>query len=149
MTLMTLPYFHCVPGTQSWPRVDAKGMLVEDMKFILPSLSSWLFICFRGWGAGLLQALLPGSAPLWEGAVGSRGHAHLDAHVGVVGVCPCPQVLVSSLGPQEVAQKLGAVLEVVTTHAPLPGLPALQPRRVITGAALHAPSAAGPGQGVG
>lgn len=36
MTLMTLPCFRCVPGTQSRPRVDAKGMLVEDVKFILP-----------------------------------------------------------------------------------------------------------------
>lgn len=77
------------------------------------------------------------------------GRAHLDAHVGVVSVCPCPQVFASSLGPQEVAQELGAVLEVVAAHAPLPGLPALQARRVVAGAALHAPGAAGPRQSVG
>lgn len=68
--------------------------------------------------------------------------------MGVVGICPSPQVFASSLGPQEVVQELGAVLEVVAAHAPLPGLPALQARRVIAGAALHAAGAAGPGQRV-
>lgn len=53
------------------------------------------------------------------------GSAHLDAHVGVMSICLCPQVFAFSLGPQEVAQELGAVLEVVATHTPLPGLPAL------------------------
>ena len=68
--------------------------------------------------------------------------------MGVVGVCPRPQVFASSLGPQKVVQELGAILEVVTTHTPLPGLPALEARGVITGAPLHAASAAGPGQSV-
>lgn len=68
--------------------------------------------------------------------------------MGVVGICPRPQIFASSLGPQEVVQELGAILEVVTTHAPLPGLPALEARGVITGAPLHAASAAGPGQSV-
>lgn len=83
------------------------------------------------------------STILW--AVG-RVSAHLDAHVGVVSVSSCPQVLTSSLGPQEVAEELGAVLQIVTTHPPLPGLPALQAWGVITGATFHAPSTAGSGQ---
>lgn len=66
--------------------------------------------------------------------------------MGVVGVSSRPQILASSLRPQEVAEELGAVLQVVTTHAPLPGLPALQAWGVIAGATLHAPSTAGPGQ---
>lgn len=88
-------------------------------------------------------------APWLEGLWATQERAHLDAHVGVVGVCPGPQVFASSLGPQEVAQKLGAVLEVVAAHAPLPGLPALQAWGVIAGAALHASGAASPGQRVG
>lgn len=78
-------------------------------------------------------------------AVG-RVFAYLDAHVGVVGVSSSPQVLASSLGPQEVTEEFGAVLEIVTTHTPLPGLPALQAWGVITGATFHAPSTAGSGQ---
>lgn len=66
-----------------------------------------------------------------------------------MGVRPRPEVFASSLGPQEVAQELGAVLEVVATHAPLPGLPTLQAGRVVAGAALHATGTAGPGQSVG
>lgn len=73
---------------------------------------------------------------------------HLDAHVGVMGIYPRPQVFASSLGPQEIVQELGAILEIVATHAPLPGLPALEARGVITRAPLHAASAAGPGQSV-
>lgn len=102
-------------------------------------------------GARASASCRPWSPALHSGWAGLRATwvcAHLDAHVGVVGICPCPQVLASSLGPQEVAQELGAVLEVVAAHAPLPGLPALQAWRVIAGAALHAPSAAGPGQSV-
>lgn len=107
-------------------------------------------ICVFRWGADLLQTLHPISI-LCPGAVlwASRECAHLDAHMGVVGVSSGPQVLASSLGSQEVAQEFGAVLEVVTTHTPLPGLPAFQAGGVITGTALHAPSTAGPGQRMG
>lgn len=96
---------------------------------------------YRPWSLGL--------RPAGEGLWSVREHAHLDAHVCVVGICPRPEVFASSLGPQEVAQELGAVLKVVATHAPLPGLPTLQAGRVVTGAALHATGTAGPGQGVG
>lgn len=78
-------------------------------------------------------------------AVG-RVFAHLDAHMGVVGVSSRPQVLASSLGPQEVAEELGAVLQIVATHPPLPGLPALQAWGIIAGTTFHAPSTAGSGQ---
>lgn len=118
----------------------------------------WLQGCGSSWAGSMgvlggradngLETSLPSPA-LWLGrAWVTRERAHLDAHVGVVGVYPCPQVFASSLGPQEVVQELGAVLEVVAAHAPLPGLPALQAWRVITGATLHAPGAAGPGQSV-
>lgn len=105
------------------------------------------------WGAGhVLASYRPWSLalrPAREGLWSVWEHAHLDAHMGVVGICPRPEVFASSLGPQEVAQELGAVLKVVATHAPLPSLPTLQAGRVVTGAALHAPGTAGPGQSVG
>jgi len=66
----------------------------------------------------------------------------VDVHLG-------PQVFANPLLTQEFFQELGAVFEVVSTNAPLPGLAVLQVRGVITGAALHAPSTACSGQGVG
>ena len=72
---------------------------------------------------------------------------YLHAHIGVVHVYTCAQVLVGALA-QEVLDKLVAVLEVVSAAAPLPGLAVLQVGGLITGAALHAAGAAGLGHGV-
>lgn len=74
--------------------------------------------------------------------------SYLDAHVGVVDVHLGPQVFADPLLPQELFQELGAVLEVVPTDSPLPGLAILQAWGVVAGAALHAPGAARPRQRV-
>lgn len=65
----------------------------------------------------------------------------MDVHLG-------PQVFANPLLTQEFFQELGAVFEVVSTNAPLPGLAVLQVWGVVTGAALHAPSTTRSGQGV-
>lgn len=80
------------------PRHMQRGFTEEDLTFI----------CMLGaghWPPVDLDPCL--GTVLW--AVG-RVFAHLDAHVGVVGVSSRPQVLASSLGPQEVTEELGAVL---------------------------------------
>lgn len=73
--------------------------------------------------------------------------ACLHTHEVVVEIHPGTQVLAGAPS-QELLNKLAAVLEVVTTAAPLPGLPVLQVRRFITGTPLHAAGAAGLGQSV-
>lgn len=74
-------------------------------------------------------------------------YTHLHAHVSVVHVHAGTQVLIGAFA-QEVLDKLVAVLEVVATAAPLPGLSVLQVWGFIAGATLHPPSAARLGHGV-
>lgn len=74
-------------------------------------------------------------------------HTHLHAHVSVVHVHAGTQVLVGAFA-QEVLDKLVAVLQVVSTAAPLPGLAVLQVWCFITGATLHPPGATRLGHGV-
>lgn len=73
---------------------------------------------------------------------------YLHANIGVVHVHPGTEIFVGPLA-QEVLDKLVAVLKVVSTAAPLPGLAVLQVWGLVTGAALHAARAAGLGHGMG
>lgn len=54
-----------------------------------------------------------------------------------------PQVLVDTFLAQELFEELCAVLQIIPTDSPLPGLAMLQAGRVVARAALHAPRAAG------
>lgn len=69
-------------------------------------------------------------------------HPYLDAHICVMDVHLGPQIFPNLLLAQEILQEPDAILEVVTTHTPLPGFAVLQVRGIITGTALHSPSTA-------
>lgn len=62
-----------------------------------------------------------------------------NPHIDIMGVDVGPQVLADPLLAQELLEELGAVLQIIPTDAPLPGLAVLQAGRVVARAALHAP----------
>lgn len=66
-----------------------------------------------------------------------------------MGVHLSSKVLADPLLAEEPLEELGAVLEVVAAHPPLPRFPVLDAGRVVAGAALHAARAACLGEGVG
>lgn len=74
-------------------------------------------------------------------AVRLIGRPYLHAHVCIMHVHACAQVLVGAFA-QEVFDKLVGILEVVSTASPLPRLAVLQVRGLVTRAALHASRAA-------
>lgn len=74
--------------------------------------------------------------------------AYLHSYIAVVRVYPGAEILVGPL-TQEVFDKFVTVLEVVSAATPLPGFAVLQIWSLVTGAALHAASAAGFCHGMG
>lgn len=102
-------------------------------------------------GQELPPAGLDGAGARDAVAFASGLHSSLDylhAHICVVHVHTCAQVLVGAFA-QEVLHKLVGVFEVVSAAPPLPGLSVLQVRGLVTRAALHASCAASFGHRVG
>lgn len=73
---------------------------------------------------------------------------HPDAGVYIVCVDLSPQVLANPFLAQELLEEPGAVLQVVSTHSPLPRFTLLHAWSVVTCAALHTARTARFGQSV-
>lgn len=72
-------------------------------------------------------------------------HTYFHAHIRVMRVHKCAQVLVRAFA-KKLFDKLVGIFEVVATAAPLPGLAVPKVRGLVTRAALHAACTASFGQ---